>query len=99
MLRSMWDYMSDINPSGMMESSSEGFQKVLDSDGDYGFIWDSPVIDYKVKINCSLMRVGEPIGSKGYGLGVPRGAKYRDDLTMAILKLSEEGYPAVLEEK
>lgn len=48
---------------------------------------------------CDLMATGEPFDEKGYGIGVPLGATYRDDLTMAILSLGERGVIKKLEDR
>ena len=49
--------------------------------------------------NCELMATGEPFDEKGYGIGVPLGAAYRDELTMVILSLGERGEIKRLEDK
>ena len=95
----MWQIMSSMAPSGMVDNSTQGFTKVQNSNSDYAFLFDSPVIRHKVYTDCNLMEVGKPFDSRGYGIGVPRGARYRDDLTMAILKLGELGRIQLLEAK
>ena len=87
----MWQIMSTVEPTSMVPNSERGFHKVRESTGDYAFIWDSPVIKHTVSHDCSLMEVGEPFDSRGYGIGVPLGAPYRDALSMARLKLGESG--------
>ena len=39
------------------------------------FIYDSPVIDYRMANDpdCSLVSVGKPFGEEGYGIGVSKG--------------------------
>ena len=37
------------------------------------------------------MQLGDPIEINSYAIGVPQGAKYRDALSKAILKLDEAG--------
>ena len=49
--------------------------------------------------HCDVMAVGGEFDEKGLGIGVPLGASYRDDLSMALLALSEEGLMFKLEEK
>ena len=44
----MWQYMSSVEPTNMANSSEAGFAKVRASSGGYAFLWDSPVIKYKV---------------------------------------------------
>ena len=88
----MWTYMSAVEPSNLVKTSDEGFQKVLNSSGAYAFIWDSPTVNYRVATNCDLIKVGQPFASKNYGIGVPLGAVYRDRITLELLKMSENGY-------
>ena len=95
----MWTVMSTMEPSTMVNSSDQGLQKVKESDGDYAFMWDSPVVQYASSEDCDYHQVGHWFDSKGYGIGVPLGAVYRDKLTMAILKLNEEGRLSQLEKK
>jgi hypothetical protein len=68
-------------------------------EGDYAFIWDEPINKYIAMKECDLMATGEPFDEKGYGIGVPLGATYRDDLTMAILSLGERGEIKRLEDR
>ena len=102
----MWDYMSSVEPSNMVKSSEEGIRKVQQSPpsnhpdgGGYAFLWDTPVVKHQLSLDCDLMEVGQPFDSKGYGIGVPLGAGFRDDLTMAILKLSESGELQAMEHR
>ena len=93
----MWAQMSEITPSSMVESTEEGFQKVLE--GNYAFFWDTTVNKYKTIENCSYMEIGPHFDPKGFGIGVPPGATYREELSMAILKLSDKGFLHQLENK
>ncbi|KAJ8298394.1 hypothetical protein KUTeg_024925 [Tegillarca granosa] len=52
--------------------------------GNYAFFWDT---------------TGPPFDPKGFGIGVPPGASYREDLSMAILTLSDTGVLHQLENK
>ena len=102
----MWQYMTSVDPNMMVVNSDEGLKKVMESPpgndpdgGGYAFLWDSPVIKHLINEECDLMEVGQPFDSKGYGIGVPLGASFRDDITMAILKLSENGDLASMEHR
>ncbi|XP_052281545.1 glutamate receptor 4-like isoform X2 [Dreissena polymorpha] len=85
----MWAQMSEIEPSSMVETTEEGFKKV--KEGNYAFFWDTTVNKYKTIEDCDFMEVGPPFDPKGFGIGVPPGATYREELSMAILKLSDTG--------
>lgn len=95
----MWQIMSTLNPQGMVQNASAGFAKVRESNSDYAFLFDAPMIEHKVYTDCTLMEVGKAFDSRSYGIAVPRGARYRDDLSIAILKLGEEGKIHQLEAK
>ncbi|XP_070198237.1 glutamate receptor ionotropic, kainate 3-like isoform X2 [Littorina saxatilis] len=93
----MWAQMSEIEPDSMVDNTTQGFQKVKDED--YAFFWDTTVNKYKTIIDCDLMEIGPSFDPKGFGIGVPPGATYRDELSMAILKLSDTGKLHELETK
>ncbi|ELU00163.1 hypothetical protein CAPTEDRAFT_169825 [Capitella teleta] len=94
----MWQIMSTLRSGGMAKNAAQGFAKV-DADKNYAFLFDAPVIQHKVFTDCNVLEVGKPFDARSYGIAVPRGARYRDDLSMAILKLGELGRIAQLEEK
>lgn len=85
----MWAQMSEIEPSSMVKSTEEGFKKVKEEL--YAFFWDTTVNKYKTIENCDFMEIGPPFDPKGFGIGVPPGATYREELSMTILKLSDIG--------
>lgn len=91
----MWNHIDMYDT--LMVNSSEGVKRVQADD--YAFIWDKPVNDYVATQNCDVMTVGTPFDEKGYGIGVPLGAPYRDKLSMAILEINEEGGIQELQEK
>ncbi|KAK3100557.1 hypothetical protein FSP39_021745 [Pinctada imbricata] len=93
----MWAHMSEIEPSSMVDSTEEGFRKVKTED--YAFFWDTTVNTYKTIEDCDFMEIGPYFDPKGFGIGVPPGAIYREDLSMAILRLSDSGYLHQLENK
>ncbi|KAH3833472.1 hypothetical protein DPMN_106782 [Dreissena polymorpha] len=93
----MWAQMSEIQPSSMVDTTEEGFNKV--NEGNYAFFWDTTVNKYKTIEDCDLMEVGPPFDPKGFGIGVPTGATYTEELSMAILKLSDTGRLNEMENK
>ena len=96
-IKKMWTFMNDLSPDSMVDDTESGIEKV--KSGDYAFIWDSPINRYTATHECDTMVVGEPFDEKGLGIGVPMGAPYRDDVTMAILSLQEEGFTQKLVDK
>ncbi|XP_025087345.1 glutamate receptor ionotropic, kainate 3-like isoform X1 [Pomacea canaliculata] len=85
----MWAQMSEIEPDSMVDNTSVGFMQVKEQD--YAFFWDTTVNKYHTIVDCDLMEIGPPFDPKGFGIGVPPGATYREELSMAILKLSDRG--------
>ena len=85
----MWEQMSKIEPDAMVDNTSVGFKKVKTDP--YAFFWDTTVNKYQSIIDCDVMEVGPPFDPKGFGIGVPPGATYRDALSMAILRMSDRG--------
>lgn len=88
-LQKMWLTMSVLQPDSMVNNTKQGIERA--KKGDYAFIWDAPINKYIAMEDCSVISTGEPFDEKGYGIGVPMGASYRDDLTMVILNLGEKG--------
>ncbi|XP_059157771.1 glutamate receptor 3-like, partial [Physella acuta] len=93
----MWSQMSEIDPDSMVENTLEGYKKV--KNGNYAFFWDTTVNRYQAIIDCEVMEIGPPFDPKGFGIGVPPGATYREELSMAILRLSDKGRLHELETK
>jgi len=95
----MWAFMDSISPESMVDNATQGIHKVRMEK--YAFIWDQPINDYTARNNehCDLWSMGEPFDEKGYGIGVPTGASYRDDVTMVILNMQEKGTMKKLEDK
>ena len=87
----MWHMMSQTEPASMVNSTEEGFYRVQSSNGDYAFLWDSTVIKHQTSEHCDLVEVGQSFDTRGYGFAIPMGVSYRDDLSLAILKLRENG--------
>ena len=89
--------MSELHPDCLVDNSSVGLKKVLE--GGYAFLWDAPINKYVEMTECETMVVGQPFDRKGYGIGVPLHAAYRDALTIALLHINEEGTIQELERK
>ena len=90
--QSLWHTMSGAVPGVMVSDPGEGYQRVADSeDGSYAFIWESSSVRKKVNENCELLEIVEQVDLKSFALAVPQGAPYRDMLSMALLRLAENG--------
>lgn len=66
----MWRYMEN-RPSVFVKAYDEGVQRVLE--GNYAFLMESTMLDYKVQRNCNLTQIGGLLDSKGYGIATPIG--------------------------
>ncbi|XP_050416680.2 glutamate receptor ionotropic, kainate 2 [Patella vulgata] len=89
--------MMSVQPGWMVRTVKIGFERVMQ--GGYAFIWDSPTIRHLVASDCSLMEIGTPFDLKGYGLAVRKNAPYLEKISLAILKLIDEGVVYRLEGK
>lgn len=64
--------MRSAQPSVFVNSSTEGITRVLN--GDYAYLMESAMLEYYVERDCNLTQVNGLIDSKGYGIGLPKGA-------------------------
>ena len=63
--------MYSSKPSAFVNSTKEGIKRVKTAD--YAYLLESTMNEYITQRDCSLMRVGGLLDSKGYGIGTPRG--------------------------
>ncbi len=85
----MWRYMESHNSETFVPSYEEGVSRVLN--GSYAFLGESAMLDYLVQRNCNLTQIGGLLDSKGYGIATPKGSKWKDRISNAILFLQEKG--------
>ena len=85
----MWRYMESNTPNTFVYSYEEGVERVLN--GSYAFLGESTMLDYLVQRNCNLTQIGGLLDSKGYGIATPKGSRWRDPISQAILFLQEKG--------
>ncbi|XP_026733659.1 glutamate receptor ionotropic, kainate 2-like [Trichoplusia ni] len=86
--RHMYETMA-ANPVVLVKSNDEGEKRVLKSKNKYAFFMESCTIEYKLKRNCLLKKVGGELDSKDYGIAMPANSPFRTDINRAILKLKE----------
>ena len=67
----MWSFMQANADAAFVNSSAEGFARVMNSN--YAYLAESTTIDYTVQRNCKLDQVGGLLDSKGYGIATPKG--------------------------
>ena len=95
--RDMWTHMTELFPDAMVNTTQEGLARVKSEE--YAFLWDNTVTSYMAATDCEYTEVGPPFDPKGFGIGVPPGAMYREALSLAILKLADTGVISELENK
>ena len=93
----MWTQMSEIIPEALVNNTTEGLARV--KEGNYAFLWDNSVTHYWATTDCSVTEIGPAFDPKGFGIAVPPGATYLEELSLAILKLSDSGKIIQLENK
>ncbi|XP_068780384.1 glutamate receptor ionotropic, kainate 5 isoform X3 [Struthio camelus] len=93
----MWNYMQSKQPSVFVKSTEEGIARVMNSK--YAFLLESTMNEYHRRHNCNLTQIGGLLDTKGYGIGMPLGSPFRDEITLAILQLQENNRLEILKRK
>ncbi|XP_072557436.1 glutamate receptor ionotropic, kainate 4-like [Paramormyrops kingsleyae] len=93
----MWNFMHTKQPSVFVKSTEEGIARVLKSN--YAFLLESTMNEYHRQRDCNLTQIGGLLDTKGYGIGMPAGSLYRDELDLAILRLQEDNRLEILKRK
>ncbi|XP_026319013.1 glutamate receptor ionotropic, kainate 2-like [Hyposmocoma kahamanoa] len=86
--KTIYEVMSK-NPALLVKTNDEGEKRVISGNGKYAFFMESSNIDYKLKRNCNLKKVGDLLDSKDYGIAMPANSPFRKIINNAILKLKE----------
>lgn len=84
------------NPQVLKESNEEGIAEVRKRNGKYAFLLESTMNEYESQQKpCDTVMVPQHLDSKGYGIGISKKFEgfdeLRDQLTLAILQLREDG--------
>uniref|UniRef100_A0A672FIQ1 Glutamate receptor n=1 Tax=Salarias fasciatus TaxID=181472 RepID=A0A672FIQ1_SALFA len=93
----MWNYMNSKQPSVFVKSSEEGIARVLRSR--YAFLVESTMNEYYRGLDCNLTQIGGLLDTKGYGVGLPLGSPFRDEITLGILQLQENNRLEILKRR
>lgn len=88
----------DADPTVIVTNTEEGINRVKNSKGKFAFFMESTTIDYHKEQDCSLTRTEKPLDSKGYGIGMPKGSKFRTLFTRTLLLLNEDNVVRSLKE-
>jgi glutamate receptor, ionotropic, invertebrate len=46
----------------------QGVRRVVSQKGQYAFLMESVPMEYQINRNCNLIKIGENLDSKGYGI-------------------------------
>ncbi|XP_059363642.1 glutamate receptor ionotropic, kainate 5-like isoform X1 [Carassius carassius] len=93
----MWNYMYSKQPSVFVKSTEEGIARVLNSR--YAFLLESTMNEYHRSLNCNLTQIGGLLDTKGYGIGMPLGSPFRDEISLAVLQLQENNRLEILKRR
>ncbi|XP_033979794.1 LOW QUALITY PROTEIN: glutamate receptor ionotropic, kainate 5 [Trematomus bernacchii] len=93
----MWNYMNSQSPVVFVKSTEEGIARVVNSK--YAFLMESTMNEYHQGLNCNLTRIGGLLDTKGYGIGMPLGSPFRDEISLAILQLQENNRLEILKRR
>lgn len=84
----LFRYMESKEPTVFTSSYKEGMKRVLQ--GNFAFLCESSMLDYVVQRDCNLTQIGGLVDSKGYGIATPKGSRWKDRISQAILFLQEK---------
>ncbi|XP_031431867.2 glutamate receptor ionotropic, kainate 5-like [Clupea harengus] len=93
----MWNFMHSKQPSVFVKSTEEGIARVLNSN--YAYLLESTMNEYHRQRNCNLTQIGGLLDTKGYGIGMPLGSPYRDEISLAVLQLQESDRLEILKRR
>ncbi|XP_034948980.1 ionotropic receptor 25a [Chelonus insularis] len=98
----VWDYpikeqyghiLQTINSVGPVNSTAEGFRKVLESENaEFAFIHDSAEIKYEVTRDCNLTEIGEVFAEQPYAVAVQQGSHLQEEISRTILDLQKNRF-------
>ena len=61
----MWEFMSGVHRDEVMvNSNTEGIDKVIETDGKYAFMMESSSIQYIIERNCDVTQIGGTLDTK-----------------------------------
>ena len=81
-------YMESKEPPVFVPTYKEGVERVLG--GNFAFLCESSMLDWLVQRDCNLTQIGGLVDNKGYGIATPKGSRWRDEISQAILYLQEK---------
>lgn len=82
MFQQMYQVMRS-NPAVLVDNSDEGERRVLEGKTKYAFFMESATIEYRLRRNCELKKVGTELDSKDYGIAMPA-SKWVGTIVLAL---------------
>ncbi|CAH2241755.1 jg16320 [Pararge aegeria aegeria] len=98
MYRRMFENM-EANPAVLVRSNDEGVKRVTSGKSKYAFFMESIAIEYELRKNCYLKKIGGELDSKDYGIAMPANSPFRTHINKAILELKEAGILGKIKKK
>ncbi|XP_011060752.1 PREDICTED: glutamate receptor ionotropic, kainate 2-like [Acromyrmex echinatior] len=89
--KQIWAVMANSRPSVFTSTIEEGINRVLNSKRQYAFLMESTTIEYNTERKCDIIKIGNVLGNRGYGIAMPRNSPYKTHINYAILRLREKG--------
>ncbi|XP_076458853.1 ionotropic receptor 25a-like [Babylonia areolata] len=102
----VWDYplgdtyvkiWSDIERTGLLSSSEEGLQKVME--GNFALIDEAPYLQYAISKHCGLTTIGKQFSTKSYAFALPQGSPLTELISNTILELQSETFLEKMKQK
>ena len=72
--------MESTKPSVYTTGNSAGIDRVRKEEGLYAFFMEAAAIEYHVERKCDLKQLGGLLDSKGYGIALPKGEDFTENL-------------------
>lgn len=76
MYRRMFENM-EANPAVFVRSNDEGVKRVESGKSKYAFFMESTSIEYELRKNCDLKKIGGELDSKDYGIAMPTSTHFK----------------------
>ena len=82
-------YQEIIQRAIPVENAKEGFEKA--KMGKFAFIYESPFLEYNLRLSCEMTKIGEKFNKFGLAFGMQQNAPYAEVINHMLLKYRELG--------
>ncbi|OQV23175.1 Glutamate receptor ionotropic, kainate 2 [Hypsibius exemplaris] len=90
----MWDTIK-ADPNNFVKSHAEGVARVKEAKGGpkgYAYLMESITMEYITSRDCSVIGIGNPLDTKGYGVAFPKNSPFRKEISVSILTQQDKGF-------